>query len=154
MAPGGVIDEGRAANSVALSVGLASRLAGTLLAIGMFLCAFATWTAVPAAIIFALPRVTHRELGMPVLLVAVFVGMVAMTEVVWLLNVLYCRVLAVPPPPPAPPAWRRSCCEPAPASRTESVMATAVAMSAVASLVALGVWFLFFAHCGQGFCAG
>jgi hypothetical protein len=119
----------------------------------MFVCAFSLWTAVPAAMIFALPRVTHRDLGLPAVLVAVFVGMLAMTKVVAVLNALYCRVMAVPPPPPAPPRWRRSFSEPTPATRHNSVLETVVAVSAIAAVVTFVVWFLFFAHCGQGLCA-
>src|SRR5947209_10058695 len=109
---------------------LTSRLTGSLVAIAMFVCAFLLWTAVPAAMVFAAPRVTHRDLGLPALLVAVFVGVVAMTKVLALLNALYSHVMAVPPPPPSPPRWRRSFSEPTPARRDSSVLETVVAASA------------------------
>ena len=155
MAAGTVFGQRRvaAAARATRSVGLPLRFTALLVASAMFVCAFALWTAVPAAIIFALPRTTHADVGLPVVLVAVFVAMLAMTKVLALLDALYCRVMAVPPPPPRPPGWRRSYCEPTPTGRAKSVLETVVAASAVLSVVALAAWFLLFAHCGQGFCA-
>lgn len=149
MAAGTAIRTGR----VAVSVAFPYRLAAKLVAVAMFVCGFAMWTAVPAAILFELPRVAHRSLSLPVVLIAVTVGMVIATKVLALLNALYCRLMTIPDRAPRPPGWRRSTCEPE-AIRDSSVLETAVAASAIASIVALVVWFLFFAHCAQGLCAG
>jgi hypothetical protein len=137
---------------VRVSVSFPYRATARVVALAMFLCGFALWSAVPAAVLFALPRLVHRGVSLPVVLVAVIAAMLAVTKVVALLNALYCRLMAVPPRGPAPPGWRRSACEPA-AVRNSSVLETTVAASAIAAVVALVVWFLFFAHCAQGLCS-
>jgi len=139
-------------SAVPAPAGWIARLAARAIVVAMFICSLVVWTVLPALIIFALPRLVDRNIGIPLVLVCVFCGMAAMLKVVALLYGLYRRVMALSPPPPSPPTWRRDSCEPTRIRRRATVLEAVLTLSVIASVIALCTWFLTMAHCSQALC--
>lgn len=130
------------------------RLRLALLVTAMSICAFALWTAIPAGVLWALPRLTSRGVPVPVTLLAVFAAMIGAGVVLRYLHGVYCELNPDDPSCGTRDAWTRPLSNKeegrAPVRAIEWIM-TVTCLAALASLAA---WFFFFAECTGAGCMG
>lgn len=122
----------------------------------MFVCAFALWTVAPAWVLWVIPWVVGTGSSvLPALVIGgvVVVG-IALGKVLAILNELYCRIIERENRPGLDAPWRRPLCNTNEGRRPTGLLEAVLVASALTAAVTFAVWFLFFARCAGGACAG
>jgi hypothetical protein len=122
----------------------------------MFVCAFALWTVAPAWVLWVIPWVVGTGSSvLPALVIGgvVVVG-IALGKVLAILNELYCRIIQSEKAPGLDASWRRPLCNAEEGRRPTGLLEAVLVSSALTAAITLAVWFLFFAKCAGGACAG
>ena len=129
-------------------------------AVAMFVCAFALWTAAPAVVFWVVPRLSGSGSWLldgadwaPVLAVAGAVaGALLLGQLLAKLNGLYCRLTAREFRPGLDAAWRRPLCNAEEGTRESGLLEAVVVSSVITAVVAFVVWFFFIAECTAAGC--
>jgi hypothetical protein len=130
-----------------------ARAAGIGVGVVMFVCAFAMWTVIPGAVLWAAPKfLLGHQFAVPITLAGVVGAMVVLGVALARLNRLYCRLMCIAEQGGRPSAWRRPLCNDNEGRMQGGAMDTILVSSVMAAILALGVWFFFLADCSSGSC--
>jgi hypothetical protein len=128
-------------------VAIGARLAAVMLAALIVIGSLILWIAIPAAWVWGASQLVSRY---PIVYGAALLGCPA-TMVLWgwllhRLNVLYLRVSGAEPPPPSRSAWLKSMSAERKRYARGSILEISMTISLIIAIVAIGIWFFFFAH--------
>src|SRR5829696_4224721 len=128
-----------------------SRMGAAALAALIVLGSGLLWIAVPLAGAWLAGQIAPDPLGALLLaLIAIPLAMAALGWLLYRLGARYEQLRGRPPRPAAPPAWRSSLADERAAQRRQRqgrpLIDVAMTVSAVSALVAIAIWFFFFAE--------
>jgi hypothetical protein len=127
---------------------IARRLTEYALIAAIFTGSLALWLGVPAAGLWLMSKLSDNGILVVFAVFGIFcpAAMTALALVLGRLNGAYYRLLGAAPSR-RPPAWRASLSgERTAARRPRNVLEVSLTLSVVIAVVAMAVWFFFFAH--------
>jgi hypothetical protein len=126
---------------------VSARMAALGLAGAIVLGSLILWIAIPAAWVWGASQLVTRY---PIVYAAALLGCPA-TMVLWgwvlhRLNVVYLRVSGAEQPPPSRSPWLKSLSAERRRYARGSVLEISITVSLIIAVVAMAIWFFFFAH--------